>query len=129
MFPSPLYVFSDEVCHPAEPTAHPIGRSTPPPRHVLLSRSFSPEPLRTPRLRLYHLFPSPFSIQVPSATKRDYSSAFLGALCELCETDEGAFDSSVELLGGEEGGGGGEREEFADERVAVRGWGFGDRGV
>ncbi len=50
----------------------------------------------------------------------------MGALCGVCETDEGPFDSSFELLGGEEGGGGGEREEFADEGIAVRVWRFED---
>ena len=50
----------------------------------------------------------------------------MGALCGICETDEGAFDSLFELLGGEEGRGGGEREEFADEGIAVRCWRFED---
>ncbi len=47
----------------------------------------------------------------------------MGALCRVCETDEGPFDSSVEVLGVEEGGGG-EGDEFEIERIAVRDWWF-----
>ena len=50
----------------------------------------------------------------------------MGALCGICETDEGAFDSLVELLGGEAEGGWGKGEEFADEGIAMRWRGFED---
>ena len=46
----------------------------------------------------------------------------MGALCGICETDEGAFDSFFELFGGGEGGGGGgEGEGDKDEGIGVRG--------